>query len=96
VLAIIYSSQGQADAFLPQPLARAMLTPVVQEAGLGVFLDGTGLFTHVGATAGYHALFVADAAAARACVVMNNGDDGDAVSVELNRRVAQEFGWTPT
>ncbi len=70
-----------------------MLTPVVREAGLGVFLDGTGLFTHVGATAGYHALFIADAAAGRASVVMNNGDDGDVVSVALNRRVAEEFGW---
>jgi CubicO group peptidase (beta-lactamase class C family) len=93
VLAIIRSSQGKADAFLPQPLARSMLTPVAQDAGLGVFLDGTGLFTHVGTTAGYHALFIADAQAGRASIVMNNGDDGDAVCVELNHRVAQQFGW---
>jgi hypothetical protein len=25
--------------------------------------------------------------------VMNNGDDGDAECVELNHRVAQQFGW---
>jgi len=93
VLAIIRSARGKRDSFLPLSLAQAMLAPVVQDAGLGVFLDGTGLFTHTGATAGYHALFVADAAAERASIVMTNGENGDDVCVEMNRRVAQEFGW---
>ena len=62
-------------------------------SGLGVFLDGTGIFTHTGATAGYHALFIADAGAERGAVAMANGDDGDDVCVELNRRAAQAFGW---
>jgi CubicO group peptidase (beta-lactamase class C family) len=93
VLAIIRAAHGRPGAFLPRALAQTMLTPVTQEAGLGVFLDGTGLFTHVGASAGYHALFIADAAAERATVMMNNGDDGDAVCLELNRRAVQHFGW---
>src|SRR5262249_53132211 len=82
LLAIMRAWHGAAGAFLPQALAQAMLTPVAQYAGLGVFRDG-GLFTHVGANIGYRALFVADAAAERAMVVMTNGDNGDPVCLEI-------------
>ena len=92
VLAIIRSWHGKSGAFLPQSLARAMLTPVVQDAGLGIFM-ANHLFTHVGANTGYRALFIADAATERAAVVMTNGDDGDYVCTELNRRAAEHFGW---
>jgi CubicO group peptidase (beta-lactamase class C family) len=93
VVAIMRSANGADDAFLPQPLAQAMLTPVVREAGLGVFLGDDRLFTHVGATAGYRALFVADFRAERGTVVMTNGDYGDRVCAELNRRVAEYLHW---
>jgi CubicO group peptidase (beta-lactamase class C family) len=92
LLATIRAWHGSAGAFLPQTLARTMLTPLVQDAGLGVFLDG-GLFTHVGANTGYRALYVGDAAAERATVVMTNGDNGDPVCTEINRRVAEHFHW---
>jgi hypothetical protein len=94
VLAIIRSSHGVAGAFLPQALAQAMLTPVVEDAGLGVFFAGNNLFTHVGANIGYRALFIADAAAERATVVMTNGDNGDPVCTEINRRVAEDLRWS--
>jgi CubicO group peptidase (beta-lactamase class C family) len=92
VLAIIRSWHGMAGAFLPQSLAQAMLTPVVQDAALGVFRDGS-LFTHVGASIGYRAHFVGDAAAERATVMMTNGDNGDDVCIELHRRASEHFHW---
>jgi CubicO group peptidase (beta-lactamase class C family) len=93
VLAIIRSWHGVAGAFLPQSLAQAMLTPVVEDAGLGVFFAGNSLFTHVGANIGYRALFIADAAAERATIMMTNGDNGDPVCAEINRRVAEDLRW---
>ncbi len=46
VIAIIRSYNGAPNVLLPPDLARAMLTPVAENSGLGAFIDAKGRFSH--------------------------------------------------
>lgn len=77
------SLAGEADAILPRALAQRMITPLLADAGLGVFSEAPGTFGHLGANAGYRARYVADANTGSATIVMCNGDNGDAAITSL-------------
>lgn len=91
VLAIIHSRRARLGAFVPQELAQAMLTPVAQNSGLGVFIDSKGIFSHPGSNIGYRAFLAGDIEAEQAMVVMTNGDNGENLCLDLRRRVAETF-----
>ncbi|MBK7350301.1 MAG: serine hydrolase [Gemmatimonadetes bacterium] len=80
---------------LPPAAVREFLTPVLADAGLGVFLGGTPVtrFTHSGSTEGYAALMVGGLDRGRGVVVMTNGDGGADLAMELVRAVAREYRW---
>jgi hypothetical protein len=82
VLAIIHSRRARSGAFLPQELAQAMLTPVAQDSGLGVFIDSKVIFKHPGSNIGYRALLVGDAEAEQGMIIMTNGDNGENLCLE--------------
>ena len=92
-LAIINSRRARPSAFLPQELAQAMLTPVAQQSGLGVFVDSKGVFSHPGSNIGYRGLLAGDPEAEQAMVVMTDGDNGEKFCAEIRRRVAETFRW---
>lgn len=77
--AIMDSVNGQPRSFLPEALARRMITPVMDDAALGVFSDGAGTFYHAGSNRGFRSFYRAGAGTGRAIVIMCNGDGGDAV-----------------
>jgi CubicO group peptidase (beta-lactamase class C family) len=93
LLAIINSRRTRSDAFLPQELAQAMLTPVAQGSGLGVFIEAKNIFSHPGSNIGYRALLAGDAEADQGMVVMTNGDNGENLCQEIRRRIAEIFRW---
>ncbi len=75
--------------------ARAMLTPVIGQQGLGPQLGGATArkyFSHGGANAGYRCLLVAYEDGEGA-VVMTSSDNGDELMNQVMRTVAYVYGW---
>jgi len=92
---IALSKNGKANHLLSQAMTRQMLTPVLEEAGLGFFMDkdNPGLFGHNGADEGFQALLTMNAESGKGVAIMANSDNGIAVGDLLLRRVAKEYGW---
>jgi CubicO group peptidase (beta-lactamase class C family) len=76
--------------------ARDMVTPVMESAGLGFFIDdeeGAIYFQHGGADEGFQALLIASRDGGYGVAVMANSDNGGAIATEIMRAVALEYGW---
>ena len=60
---IALSKQGKSNRVLSQKMTSEMLTPVLEEAGLGFFLDkdNAGQFGHNGADEGFQAILTMNA-----------------------------------
>jgi hypothetical protein len=86
------------DGLISPSLAHEMLTYQSDQVyGLGVALGARGRaarFGHSGANAGYKCAFVAFADSGQGLVVMTNGDSGLRLIGEIQRAVAQEYGWS--
>ncbi|HEY6187321.1 MAG TPA: DUF3471 domain-containing protein [Pyrinomonadaceae bacterium] len=73
-----------------------MLAPQVGGWGLGFELQGenaSARFAHSGSNVGYRCLPVAYASKGQGAVVMTNADRGAALSAEIMRSIAGEYGW---
>ena len=92
---IVLSKNGKSNRVLSKEMTRQMLTPVLEEAGLGFFMDkdNPGLFGHNGADEGFQALLTMNAESGKGVAIMANSDNGIAVGDLLLRRVAKEYGW---
>ena len=92
---IALSKQGKANHVLSEKMTNEMLTPVMDEAGLGFFLDkrNPGQFGHNGADEGFQALLTMNANTGKGVAIMANSDDGIAAAEFVVNRVAQEYGW---
>jgi CubicO group peptidase (beta-lactamase class C family)/predicted transcriptional regulator YdeE len=93
---IALSKQGKANHVLSQKMTEEMLTPVMDEAGLGFFLekDNPGQFGHDGADEGFQALLSMNADTGNGVAIMADSDNGIAVADQVLRRVAQEYAWS--
>lgn len=87
---------GHSD-LLPQALAREMLTYQSDEIyGLGFALGQRGhamRFWHSGANGGYQSLFDAYPDVGEGSAVMTNGAGGLGLILEIQRAIAEEYGW---
>lgn len=92
---IALSKQGKSNRVLSEKMTRQMLTPVIDEAGLGFFLekDHPGQFGHGGADEGFQALLTMNADLGQGLAIMANSDNGIAVGEFVERAVAKEYGW---
>jgi CubicO group peptidase (beta-lactamase class C family) len=92
---IALSKNGKSNRVLSQKMTNEMLTPVLEEAGLGFFLDkqNPGQFGHNGADEGFQALLTVNAETGKGLVIMANSDNGIAVGDLLLRSVAKEYAW---
>lgn len=92
---IALSKQGKSNRILSQGMTREMLTPVMEQVGLGFFLekDNPGQFGHNGADEGFQALLSMNADTGKGVAIMANSDNGIAVANVLLRRVAKEDAW---
>ena len=92
---IALSKRGESNKVLSQQRTEEMLTPVLEEAGLGFFVpkDRPGEFAHNGADEGFQALLVMNADTGQGAAIMANSDNGILVASELLRAIAKEYGW---
>lgn len=89
------SKQGKANHVLSQKMTQEMLTPVMNDVGLGFFLDknNPGQFGHGGADEGFQAMLTMNADTGNGVAIMVNSDNGISVADHLVRRIAAEYGW---
>jgi CubicO group peptidase (beta-lactamase class C family) len=81
---------------LAQETAWEMVTPVMESAGLGFFIDdndGAVYFQHGGADEGFQALLIASRDDGYGLAVMASSDNGGVIAQEILRAVALEYGW---
>ena len=92
---IALSKNGKSNRILSQKMTNEMLTPVLEDAGLGFFLDkqNPGQFGHNGADEGFQALLTMNVETGKGIVIMANSDNGISVGGQLLRSVAREYGW---
>jgi len=95
VIEIALSKQGKSNRVLSERMTREMLTPVLDDAGLGFFLekDNPGQFGHGGADEGFQALLTMNAESGKGAAIMANSDNGIAVGNLLLQSIAKEYGW---
>jgi CubicO group peptidase (beta-lactamase class C family) len=95
-IAMQNSLRGAPGGVLQQGTAREMITPLLETAGLGFFIDdndGSIYFQHGGADEGFQALLIASRDEGHGLAVMANSDNGGAIAQEILRAVALEYGW---
>ena len=92
---IALSKRGKSNRVLSEKMTNEMLTPVLEEAGLGLFMDknNAGQFGHNGADEGFQAILTMNAESGKGVAIMANSDNGIAVGDFLLRSVAKEYGW---
>src|ERR1051325_8649064 len=92
---IANSRHGKANHVLSQKLTEEMLTPVMDGAGLGFFVEkeNPGQFGHNGADEGFQALLTMNSESGKGVAIMADSDNGITVANYVLRRVAQEYAW---
>jgi CubicO group peptidase (beta-lactamase class C family) len=94
---VMQSYTGEGDPVLSHRMATEMLTPRLENRGLGpnVHDDGGDLvyFMHPGANDGYKSVLVAYPLRGQGVVIMTNSDSGDALWREILNGVSVEYGW---
>jgi CubicO group peptidase (beta-lactamase class C family) len=90
------SKAGKSDAILSAKMVQELLTPQAGGWGLGIELQGkneSARFAHSGSNVGYRCLLIAYTGTGQGAVVMTNSDRGAALSAEILRSIAREYGW---
>ena len=92
---IALSKNGKSNRILSQQMTNEMLTPVLEEVGLGFFMDkqNPSQFGHNGADEGFQALLTMNAETGKGVVIMADSDNGISVGELLLHGVAKEYGW---
>lgn len=99
VIEVAQAYAGTSNGVLTPASARAMLTPVAENygLGLGVFTRGDGrtlLFSHDGLNAGFRAFLFGLTGVEQGVVVMTNSDDSETtLARDLVDSVARVYGW---
>jgi CubicO group peptidase (beta-lactamase class C family) len=100
LVALQDSWAGRPGALLKPGSARAMMTPVLTDYGLGVTLlerGGRRVVTHGGSNEGFECRFVAFLDGSRqGLVIMTNGDNGGFLAAAIQRTLTQVYGWEDT
>jgi CubicO group peptidase (beta-lactamase class C family) len=92
---IANSRHGTSNRVLSQKMTEQMLTPVMEGAGLGFFMEkqNPGQFGHNGADEGFQALLEMNSESGKGLVIMANSDNGLAVASLVLGSVAKEYAW---
>ena len=97
VIRVMQSYTGQSDGVLSQDMAIQMLTPQIDNRGLGplVYDEGSNLFyfMHPGANDGFTSVMVAYPLRGQGVIIMTNSDNGNALWREILKSVSIEYGW---
>ena len=96
VIEVQKSRLGKSNKVLSTASINLMLTPQIDNVGLGVFVDGQGSsarFSFGGANVGYKCRMVGYLNSGQGVVVMTNSENGAELINEIIRSVAAEYGW---
>ncbi len=96
LIEIQQSRIGRSNKVLSTGMTNQMLTPQVENMGLGLFVDGQGSsarFSFGGANVGFKCNMVAYMNSGQGVVVMTNSENGASLIQEIFRSVAAEYGW---
>ncbi|HSG43324.1 MAG TPA: serine hydrolase domain-containing protein [Anaerolineales bacterium] len=88
---------GQSENIISQEMAVEMLTPQIEDRGLGPWINDEGgdlyYFGHPGGNDGYKTYVLAYPKRGQGLVVMTNSDSGEALIDEIKNSVTIEYGW---
>jgi CubicO group peptidase (beta-lactamase class C family) len=87
---------GKSNKVLSTRSINQMLTPEIDNVGLGWLIDGKGdsaRFSFGGSNVGYKSRMIAYMISGRGVVVMTNSENGVELTSEILRSVAAEYGW---
>jgi len=88
---------GQSENIISQEMAIEMLTPQIEDRGLGPWVNDEGgdlfYFGHPGHNDGYKSYFVFYPKRGHGVVIMTNSENGDALYQEIVNSVSIEYGW---
>jgi CubicO group peptidase (beta-lactamase class C family) len=96
VVEIQRSLQGKSNKLLRRETTEQMLTPQVENSGLGLFIDGTDRsrrFSHSGSNVGFKSFMVGYFNSGQGAVVMTNSENGAQLVLEVLRAIAAEYEW---
>ena len=88
--------RGGTDKPISKEMAEEMITPHLNDWGLGPALSGAGdsvNFRHGGKNAGFTNVFSASAYHGYAAIIMTNADQGGDLMGEIMRSICAEYGW---
>lgn len=89
------SHAGHSNKVLPKELIDKMVTPFMEQVGLGFFIDKRGnsvYFGHDGADEGFRAMMLMHREKGYGAVVMVNSDNGQILG-EIIRSIARAYNW---
>ena len=89
------SYAGRSNKILTKELTEKMVTPFMEDVGLGFFIDKRGnavYFGHDGADEGFRAQLLMNREKGYGAVVMVNSDNGQ-IMPEVLRSIAREYNW---
>ncbi|HXQ71712.1 MAG TPA: serine hydrolase [Pyrinomonadaceae bacterium] len=89
------SYAGKSNKVLPKELIDKMVTPFMEQVGLGFFIDKRGnsvYFGHDGADEGFRAMMLMHREKGYGAVIMVNSDNGQ-IMPEVMRSIAREYNW---
>ena len=92
---IAHSRHGKANHVLSQKMTEEMLTPMMDGAGLGFFMEkeNPAQFGHDGADEGFQAVLSMNSESGKGVAIMADSDNGISVANYVLRRVVQEYAW---
>lgn len=89
------SAAGRSNKVLTKEMTAKMITPFMEEVGLGFFVQTRGktvYFGHGGADEGFRAQLIVNRDKGYGAVVMVNSDNGEILN-EIVDGLSQEYGW---
>lgn len=87
---------GESNRILSQQMVQEMLTPQMNDHGLGPTTGGSGediTFGHGGSNAGFRCQLFAFTKQGQGVAIMTNGDNGGYILGEILRAFSQVYGW---
>jgi len=96
VIEIQRSLHGKSEKLLSREMTRQMLTPQIENSGLGLFIDGIDRaprFSHSGSNVGFKSYLVGYFDSGQGAVVMTNSENGAQLMLEILRSIAAEYQW---
>ncbi|HEV8604636.1 MAG TPA: serine hydrolase [Tepidisphaeraceae bacterium] len=87
---------GKGQKLLSPQMARLMLTPQLQNSGLGLFVDGRGEtehFSHGGRNDGFDTIMIMYPRAGKGAVIMINANNNAGFVSEVLQSIAKEYQW---